>query len=224
MKLFLFRGLSLRLAGLSFIFAVLGMSSASFAGPVTVTVTSVDGGTLPEAVVYLMAQDRAPALAQEGQSAEMVQRDTTFNPAVLAVQTGTSVSFPNEDPFRHHVYSFSDAKSFELRLYGRREVPSVLFDRPGHVALGCNIHDNMLGHIYIVSTPYFAVSDGQGKITLPDVPTGRYELMTWHPDMRGTPDASAKTVDVTDGGINEAVELRVRRSRRQGDDFERFDY
>ena len=196
--------------------------SAAMAAPVTITVTTPQGTPLPDAVVYLMPNNGPETTDPSETQAEMVQRDTAFNPDVLAVQTGTSVSFPNQDPFRHHVYSFSDAKSFELKLYGRRDTPSVVFDQPGHVALGCNIHDAMLGHVYVVSTPFFGVSNEAGLVELPEVAEGGYSLSYWHPDMRG--DGVSKSVEVSGQGFAESVEINVRRSRRQDDDFERFDY
>ena len=98
---------------------------------------------------------------------------------MLAVHTGTAVSFPNSDNIRHHVYSFSPAKRFELRLYQARRRP-VVFDKPGVVVLGCNIHDWMLGYVYITDDPFFAVSDDAGRLAL-DLPPGRYTASLWHP-------------------------------------------
>jgi len=202
---------------------VVGFPAIASAAPATVSVTDSNQQPLANAVVFLVSSSNPNSVAQST-STEMLQRDTAFNPDVLAVQMGTSVSFPNEDPFRHHVYSFSDAKSFELRLYGGRDVPSVLFDQPGHVALGCNIHDNMLGHIYVVPTPYFAVTDATGTAAIPEIADGEYSLQVWHPDMRGDVDDIARVVVIAGSPLTETAEIRVRRSRRASDDFERFDY
>lgn len=112
--------------------------------------------------------------------AVMDQIDKQFSPAVLAVATGTDVSFPNRDDIRHQVYSFSPAKRFELRLYEGTPTAPVTFDQPGLVVLGCNIHDWMLGYIFVTEDPWFAVSDEQGRIQL-DVPAGTYPSTLWHP-------------------------------------------
>ena len=100
---------------------------------------------------------------------------------MLAVRTGTSVSFPNSDDIRHQVYSFSPAKRFELRLYQGTPSEPVLFDKPGLVVLGCNIHDWMLGYIYVTDDPWFAVSDEHGRAAIADLPAGRYAVTLWHP-------------------------------------------
>ncbi|MFG3692425.1 methylamine utilization protein [Stutzerimonas stutzeri] len=110
----------------------------------------------------------------------MDQLDKQFVPAVLAVATGTAVSFPNSDDIRHQVYSFSPAKRFELRLYEGTPSAPVGFDQPGLVVLGCNIHDWMLGYIYVSDDPWFGVSDAQGLINL-DAPAGQYPATLWHP-------------------------------------------
>jgi hypothetical protein len=112
----------------------------------------------------------------------MVQQFQQFDPFVLPVQVGTVVEFPNRDPFRHHVYSFSPAKPFELKLYGGNQTETVTFDKPGVVALGCNIHDNMLAYIDVVPTPYFVKTGEDGSGEIPDMPTGSYTIAVWHPD------------------------------------------
>ncbi|HAW22137.1 MAG TPA: hypothetical protein DCX38_02040, partial [Pseudomonas sp.] len=113
-------------------------------------------------------------------AAVMDQIDKQFVPAVLAVATGTAVSFPNRDDIRHQVYSFSPAKRFELRLYEGTPSAPVTFDQPGLVILGCNIHDWMLGYVYITDDPWFGVSDAEGRIQL-DAPAGQYPAPLWHP-------------------------------------------
>jgi plastocyanin len=87
---------------------------------------------------------------------EMAQQKKQFVPEVLVVPVGSEVRFPNHDTVRHHVYSFSPAKKFELKLYTGTPANPVLFDRPGVVVLGCNIHDQMVGWILVVDTPYYA--------------------------------------------------------------------
>jgi plastocyanin len=111
----------------------------------------------------------------------MDQRENTFVPYVLAVPVNTLVHFPNSDDVRHHVYSFSPAKRFELRLYHGQTAEPVLFDQPGKVVLGCNIHDSMLAYIYVLETNYFAISDAKGQLQITDMPAGTYRLDIYHP-------------------------------------------
>lgn len=109
------------------------------------------------------------------------QRDRDFHPYLTVVQAGTAVEFPNRDPFKHHVYSFSPAKVFEIKLYAGKPAQPVVFDKPGEVALGCNVHDWMEAYVLVVNTPYFAKSAATGQALIRDVPPGRYRLTLWHP-------------------------------------------
>ncbi|MDX2222285.1 MAG: hypothetical protein SFV21_06025 [Rhodospirillaceae bacterium] len=207
------RGLCCLAATLAF-GAVLARAPAVSAG-VEVTVVSASGAPVADAVVMLSAavpmQMAAPAL-----HATMVQENQQFVPFVLPVQVGTTVDFPNLDPFRHHVYSFSAAKRFELKLYSGGETQTVLFDTPGPVALGCNIHDNMLAYVYVTPTPFFAKTDAQGRATVYDLAPGAYTLTAWHPDLRGAPDPTATEVTVDADGRGQArVTVTLKRERRQ---------
>ena len=146
------------------------------AQPFTVRVEDGQGQPVVGAVLSLAGQARNKPSAV----AVMDQVSKQFAPAVLAVATGTAVSFPNRDDIRHQVYSFSSAKRFELRLYEGTPSEPVTFDQPGVVVLGCNIHDWMLGYVYITDDPWFGVSDAQGRIEL-DAPAGQYPSTLWHP-------------------------------------------
>jgi plastocyanin len=112
---------------------------------------------------------------------QLVQQFQAFAPEVTAVAVGTTVEFPNLDRMRHHVYSFSATKPFEIRLYSGDEIPKVTFDKPGVVAIGCNIHDWMEGYVYVTDAPYFASTDATGTALLRDLPPGEYRLTAWHP-------------------------------------------
>jgi hypothetical protein len=116
------------------------------------------------------------------------------------------VAFPNHDPFRHHVYSFSPAKTFELKLYGHDETRTVRFDKTGVVALGCNIHDDMTAFIRVVDTPYAAKTEAAGEAVIRNLPAGAATLSVWRPYLKGSgdvtvqitaPPAGAMTVTVT---------------------------
>lgn len=144
-----------------------------------VQVRDMHGLPVADAVVWLLPLDR-PAPPSPARPATMDQRHLSFLPQVLVVQAGTNVRFPNSDNVRHHVYSFSPAKRFELKLYAGNHTSSVLFDKPGVVILGCNIHDWMLGYIVVVDTPWFAKTGANGIATV-EAPAGHYMLKLWHP-------------------------------------------
>ncbi len=119
------------------------------------------GKPVADAVVFAMPAS-GPLETRGTRIVEVEQLDREFVPHVSVIQTGTSVSFPNRDPILHHVYSFSPAKSFESKLYTGKSPSEVRFDKPGIVTLGCNIHDWMLAHVAVVSTPHFARSNDRG--------------------------------------------------------------
>ena len=149
------------------------------AATLAVTVLNGEGTRLSDAVVMLEPVDarRAPRPVT---GAEVGQQDKRFVPQVAVVPVGTAVDFPNRDVVRHHVYSFSEAKRFEIKLYvGKPEKP-VVFDKPGVVVLGCNIHDQMLSHILVVETPWYGLSNAAGQLSLRELPAGSYRLRTWH--------------------------------------------
>jgi plastocyanin len=128
----------------------------------------------------------------------MDQRYSQFAPGVLAITTGSLVVFPNSDNIRHQVYSFSPAKTFDLPLYAGTPAAPVRFDKAGVVAIGCNIHDWMIGYIVVLDTPYFAKTDVTGHATLA-LPPGKYRLRTWHPRLAG--DAPEQTLTVSNAAM-----------------------
>jgi plastocyanin len=151
---------------------------------ITARVSDARGRVVNDAVVYAVPEGRPLPLARK--TAVMDQRNRMFVPHVLPVQTGTAVHFPNSDDVRHHVYSFSAAKTFQLPLYKGRPANPELFDRAGVATLGCNIHDQMSAFIVVVDTPYFAKT-ANGLAELADVDAGRYTIRVWYPDMRAEP-------------------------------------
>lgn len=114
----------------------------------------------------------------------MAQKNMQFDPYVLIVPVGAEVSFPNLDLVKHHVFSFSPAKTFELKLYGRDETRSVRFDKPGVIGLGCNIHDDMSAFIRVVDTPFAAKSGARGEAIVRDLPAGPATITIWHPYLK----------------------------------------
>ena len=179
------------------------------AATVQVQVQDNTGKALPDAVVFLESKD-ALAAAKPLQGAEVAQANRQFDPQVRVVTVGTAVQFPNHDTVRHQVYSFSDTKRFELKLYAGSTASPVVFDKPGIAVLGCNIHDNMVAWVIVVPTPYFGRSGPDGKLNLDDVPPGNYRLRTWHIrlpvgspalDQTLTVPATASTVTVRMAGL-----------------------
>ena len=152
---------------------------ASAASALSVTVTGADGQPVKGAVVIAEPVGGAPK-ATAGQKAVMDQRNLMFVPDVLIVQTGTAVDFPNSDQVRHQVYSFSGAKSFQLALYAGRAHAPVVFDRAGLVTLGCNIHDSMLGYIWVTDSPWFGRTGADGTLALRELAPGDYTVRVWH--------------------------------------------
>jgi hypothetical protein len=117
------------------------------------------------------------------------------------------VKFPNSDSVSHHVYSFSPTKPFELGLYKGNVYPPVVFDKPGIVVVGCNIHDSMLGYIRVVDTPYFAVTNEQGVALIDGVPSGDYAVEVWTPRVRQPSLPAPEHVAVVAGSVS--AEIRI---------------
>lgn len=147
------------------------------AAPQLIKLTNDAGQPIANAAVSVMVKG-AKATAAPGTIADMAQKNKAFVPTVLVIQTGSLVNFPNFDTVRHHVYSFSPIKTFEIKLYAGTAAEPVLFDKPGTATLGCNIHDRMLGYIHVVDTPYFGLTDANGELTL-DLPKGEHKLRVW---------------------------------------------
>ncbi|TYL47552.1 methylamine utilization protein [Marinomonas sp. IMCC 4694] len=129
----------------------------------TLTVLDQKGLPVPDAVITLNSQ----ASITPNTVAVMDQIDESFVPRVLVIQKGQYVRFPNSDDIRHHVYSFSKPKAFEIKLYKGSDIPPVWFDKPGLVALGCNIHDDMIGYIVVADNAFSVKTDRNGRATLP---------------------------------------------------------
>ncbi|MEQ8663064.1 MAG: methylamine utilization protein [Gammaproteobacteria bacterium] len=125
------------------------------------------------------------------------QVDKQFAPRIAAIRVGDSVRFPNSDDIRHHVYSFSPAKSFELPLYHGMPTQPVVFERPGKVVLGCNIHDRMAAWVYVLDAPRFALS-AHGTARFAALPPGRYEVALWHPHQRAGDEGVRHVIELDD--------------------------
>lgn len=176
------------------------------AAPVAIDVRGADGKPLSGAVVTV---EVAGAVVRPAtRTLQVEQRDIQFQPHVLIVPVGATVGFPNRDRVRHHVYSFSRPKKFDLKLYGREDTRTVIFDKPGVVALGCNIHDGMSGFVFVTATPYAAQTNAGGRVTF-DVPAGRATIKVWHPSIRAKDNVLANAATIAPSGFT--IRLTVTR-------------
>ena len=164
------------------------------AATLTLKTSESSGKTLDSVVVTLLPASGMKLPAPRKASIEQVNK--RFIPLISVVQTGAEVNFPNNDTVRHHVYSFSASKVFELKLYSGKPARPVVFDKPGVVVLGCNIHDRMLAYVVVADTPWFAVSAADGTAVIADMPAGDYLLQTWHPRRLGLPELPARPIKV----------------------------
>ncbi|WPB57144.1 methylamine utilization protein [Xylophilus sp. GOD-11R] len=174
-------------------------AGASQAAGIAVQAVNARGAALANAVVYAVpVNGKAPAL-EPGKKAIIDQIDREFVPMVSVIQTGTAVVFPNKDDVEHAVYSFSPPKRFEIKLYSGTPARPVVFDKPGMVTLGCNIHDSMVAYVLIVDTPYFAKTDKSGRATIDNLPAGAYRVVAWHPQQRDPNATATQNADVPAG-------------------------
>lgn len=189
------------------------VAAPAWAGDVTVDLKDMAGQPVKDAVVMLRPAGGVAAGAPIKVSWPLVmaQQNISFQPYVLIVPVGSTVAFPNKDKVRHHVYSFSAAKTFELKLYGRDETRSVVFDKPGVVSLGCNIHDSMIGFIYVVDTPYVAKSGADGAAVIHNAPAGAAQLVIWHPDLKAR-SAFTRPLTVTAAAQRTAAAIDLRQA------------
>lgn len=162
---------------------------------VNLTIQVKTPGQAPiENVVAYLTSTKTGGLPVRGSNTQIQQINKTFVPLVSVVQTGSQIDFPNRDKFRHHVYSFSPVKKFEIKLYADTPAKPILFNKSGYVVMGCNIHDNMISHLLIVDTPYFAKTDVLGVARIMDVPAGDYALVIWHYQQ---PDRELQTISLS---------------------------
>ncbi len=181
---------------------------AARAGALVVSVTDAAGKPLPDAVVLLEpVAGKAPVKPLP--DAEISQAKRQFSPRVTVITVGTRVSFPNFDTVRHHVYSFSAAKTFELKLYAGVPATPIVFDKPGVAVLGCNIHDRMAAWVVVADTPWYARSGNDGSAGIADAPAGAYRLSAWHPALPANTPAVTKTLSIGTGETREALKLPV---------------
>ena len=178
------------------------------AAPLSVRVVDAAGRPVRDAVVTLYPTGNAARAPRPGGRYVVSQKAIQFHPFLSIVPVGADVSFPNLDPTKHHVYSFSAAKRFELKLFAKDQSRTVHFDKPGVVALGCNIHDQMSAFIVVTDSVWTVRTNAQGMASFPDAPNGPGRLTSWHPYLR----APGGTVQqaIASGQRNASFAIRLR--------------
>jgi len=161
---------------------ILATMTQAHAATLSIMVKDSTGKPLADTVVYLHAA--SPASPSPGTEIRIEQKGKEFRPFVSVTPVGTTAMFPNQDGIGHHVYSFSPTKTFELPLSEAESSESVVFDKTGMVTVGCNIHDWMVGYIYVVDTPWHGVSSETGQLLINNVPAGNYTIHVSHPGMK----------------------------------------
>jgi plastocyanin len=151
-------------------------ASGTMAADLVVDVRNAAGAVVADAVMYAEPVAGGVPAVRPNTRAIIDQVNKEFVPRVSIVQAGTEIFFPNSDNIRHSIYSFSAAKTFTTKLYSGREAAPVMFDRTGLVILGCNIHDTMVAWVFIVDTPWFALSGADGTGTIKGLPAGEYKI------------------------------------------------
>ena len=177
------------------------MLTQAQAGDLRAIVTDGVDQSLPDAVVLATPLDATTIRTAHPADKVLDQIDKQFVPYVTPVYVGTAVRFPNKDNVRHHVYSFSRAKKFELPLYTGTPSAPVVFDKPGVVTLGCNIHDWMIGYVYVADTPFFDKTGTDGTVTISELPPGEYQARVWHQRMEMPERSTVKRLSIAKTGV-----------------------
>lgn len=195
--------------------AVPAVHGNAFAADVTVVITADNGRPVENAVVTHNTPARTAPVAKHF---VINQKDMAFVPFVLVVPVGSTIDFGNLDPFRHHVYSFSPAKKFELKLFGKGKMHPVRFDKPGTVAIGCNIHDSMQAFVQVVETPFAAKSGANGRVILRGMPDGAQTIRVWHPQLRAPGNQMVVPVNAR-GAVTVPVKVKLRAATPTRSDY-----
>jgi hypothetical protein len=193
------------------LFVVALCAGSAQAADLTVSVRGPDGKPIPDAVVtvYPNGQPTKGPIKFDWPY-RVAQQNIQFTPFVLIVPVGAEVSFPNFDKVRHHVYSFSGGNKFELKLYGREESRSVRMPAVGTAAIGCNIHDQMVGFIKVVDTAYAAKSDANGVAVVHGLPDGPVVARVWHPYLRASKNEKTLALTAVHGAARETATIELR--------------
>jgi len=188
--------------------AGLGLTAPLSAAPLAVRVVDASGRPVRDAVVTLYPAGSAARAPSAGGRFVVSQQNLQFHPFLTIVPVGADVSFPNLDPTKHHVYSFSPAKRFELKLFARDQSRTVRFDRAGVVALGCNIHDAMSAFIVVTDSAWTTRTNAQGIAAFGNAPNAPGRVTVWHPFLRAPGGTLQQAIAPTQRSANFMVRLR----------------
>jgi plastocyanin len=191
-----------------FALALAGVASPLAAAPLSVRVVDASGRPVRDAVVTLYPAGPAARPPRAGGRYVVAQQNLQFRPFLTVIPVGADVSFPNLDPTKHHVYSFSAAKKFELKLFAKDQSRTVHFDKPGVVALGCNIHDQMSAFIVVTDSAWTARTNAQGIASFGDAPDAPARLTVWHPYLRAPGGLIQQAIASNQRSLNFQVRLR----------------
>lgn len=197
---------------LALIMALMFAPASAMAGDLVMTVRDGAGKPVPNAVVMVKPAAGFPAGPIRFPWAYTVaQQDIRFEPFVLVVPVNATVAFPNKDKVRHHVYSFSAGNKFELKLFGKDESRTVVFKAVGVAAIGCNIHDRMVGFIQVVDTPFAVKTDAAGVATIRGITPGAATVRVWHPYLRAPKNELVRRATfAASGEVRDAVAVELR--------------
>lgn len=162
-----------------------------------INITDQNNLAVKDAVITLTGNKNHALVPTEKLIIDQINK--TYVPHVKTVVVGSKIFFPNKDDIRHHVYSFSEAKKFELPLYEGTPADPVTFNQKGLVTLGCNIHDWMRGYIYIIDTPFFSQTNNQGSAVIKNIPKGIYKINVWQPRILNKQPLQAGTIKFDQG-------------------------
>ena len=176
------------------------LSAATVNGKVMFLTKRGQNPVVNETLVWLDPLGRAPK--KPAAQFSMTTRSKTFLPHVLAVPTGSSVSFPNEDPIAHNLFSLTPGNTFDLVLYRRGAGKTQKFETPGVVNVYCNVHPNMSAVVHVMSTPYYGFADPNGNYSF-EAPAGKYRVTAWNEQGGST----ASDIEVKQGGAVSGVTL-----------------
>ena len=182
-----------------FAWSVAALPSGACAADLEAQIRGPNGAPVPGAVVTVHLVGQPTPRPRPAGPYLVDQQDIQFHPFISTVPVGASVMFMNHDPVRHHVYSFAPARKFELKLASRQQNQAVLFDKPGIVPLGCNIHDRMIAYLAVVDTPWAKTADASGRVVLRDIPAGAVTISVWHPYLRVPGNSLTRSVTLAEG-------------------------
>lgn len=188
--------------------AWIGFCNPVFAATLEVRVVDGAGRAVPNAVVTVRPSGGVQRPMKAARVLSVIQKDMQFAPFVSVIPVGATVSFPNLDRTKHHVYSFSPAKKFELKLFARDQSRSIRFDKPGVIALGCNIHDSMSAFIVVTDSAWTAVTDSRGMVRFADVATAAGSMTVWHPYLRAPSNQLDRRISARTSSETVSVKLR----------------